>query len=150
MQARDSRPLLGLLVAIQASSVAQAQQITVQQPQRQAFGVGTVVSVPDRGSAFLGGVRSAASGRNSAFGLPGNVGAGTSINSGSSSVHVTIHDFEAMDAALLREAELKQARAAAKKPRTAADVFSRLHRPRLAAAGSNGVAVKSRAKSSGP
>src|SRR5262245_3596864 len=84
---------------------AKAQQITVQQPRQQVFQAGTVVSVPDRGSAFLGGVRSASSGRNSAFGIPGNVGIGRSSSAASTTVHVTIHDFEAMDKALLREAE---------------------------------------------
>jgi hypothetical protein len=150
MNARFPLWCFALAVALHAASAAKAQQITVQQPQQQVFEVGTVVSVPDRGSAFLGGVRSAASGRNSAFGIPGNVGAGGTISGATSSVHVTIHDFEAMDAALLREAEQKQARTAAKKPRSAADVFARLHRPRLAAAGSNGVAVKPRVRSSAP
>jgi hypothetical protein len=131
--------------------VANAQQIVVQQPQRQVLEVGTVVSVPDRGSASLRGVRSASSGRNSAFGVPGNVGVGGSTSGASSSVHVTIHDFEAMDAALLHEAQKKQARAAATNPTGSAEsVFARLHRPRISGATSQRVALKPRVRSSGP
>jgi len=77
------------------------QRITVQQPVVQQFGVSTVVSVPDRGSLMLGGVGSAASGsRRSAIFGPGST-YGSRTAGSAISVHATIHDFEAMDRALL-------------------------------------------------
>ena len=42
-----------------ATSSVFAQRVTVQQPVIQVFSVDTVVSVPDRGTAFLGGVSTA-------------------------------------------------------------------------------------------
>lgn len=82
---------------------ADAQAIGVQQPVVEQFGVSTVVSVPDRGSALLGSVSSSGTfhrGRG-----PLDVGANLSRQQrhGSLSTHVWIHDFEAMDAALLAE-----------------------------------------------
>jgi hypothetical protein len=85
------------------SNVAEAQQITVQQPVVEQFGVGTTVSVPDRGSALLGGVGSAASGRITTGPFRSGSSVGLSRQASSARVHVFIHDFEAMDAALLHE-----------------------------------------------
>ena len=63
--------------------------------------------VPDGGQAFLGGVGRAADGR-SEFGVPGlpfpgfqNRGIGSNRSTSSFSVTATIHDFDAMDQALL-------------------------------------------------
>jgi hypothetical protein len=63
--------------------------------------------VPDRGSAFMGGVDRASDGR-SEFGVPGialpgfqNRGIGQSRSSTSFHATATIHDFDAMDQALL-------------------------------------------------
>jgi hypothetical protein len=69
--------------------------------------VSTTVSVPDQGSVFLGGIDRAADGRNE-FGVPGITLPGfqsRSIGQDRSStgmfVTATIHDFDAMDQALL-------------------------------------------------
>ena len=80
---------------------AVAQAVVVQQPVVERFGVTTVVSVPDRGSALLGSVSSSALvGRGS-----GPFSLGTNLarqqRQSRQSVHVWVHDFQAMDAALL-------------------------------------------------
>lgn len=85
--------------------VASAQQsTTVQLPTYSFFTTNSTVSVPDRGSAYLGGVSRAASGRNE-FGsglLPfRNRSFGTERSASNASVSVYIHDFEAMDEYLL-------------------------------------------------
>ena len=80
---------------------------TVQLPTFSFASVGTSVIVPDRGSAFLGGVNRDSEGRNE-FGVPGiafpgfqNRGIGQDRSASSFWVSVTIHDFDAMDQALL-------------------------------------------------
>jgi hypothetical protein len=85
--------------------VASAQ--TLQLPTFNLAGVGTTVMVPDGGAAFLGGINSASDGR-SEFGVPGLPFPGfqsraIGLQRGASSfwVTATIHDFEAMDEALL-------------------------------------------------
>lgn len=97
------RTSLAFVMLLAGASSAMAQQVTVQQPQVQVFEVDTVVSVPDRGRAFLGGVNSAATGRTSGRGLTGNTGIGGATSGSSATAHVFIHDFEAMDAELLRQ-----------------------------------------------
>ncbi len=81
----------------------------VQLPTFQFFGTSTTVSVPDHGTALLGGNTSAFSG-SSYRGTPLLGPAGPLFNnrglargSSSSNIHVTaqIHDFDAMDRALL-------------------------------------------------
>lgn len=83
---------------------------TVQLPTFSFTTVNTTVSVPDGGAAFLGGTNSASSGR-SEFGLPGLALPGLQNRSigqdrGASNMWVTakIHDFDAMDQALLNSA----------------------------------------------
>jgi hypothetical protein len=88
-----------------AGREAGAQAITVQQPVVQQFGVRTVVSVPDRGAALRGSVGSAAEARRWNGPLPFGSSIGRQIAHSSLSVHVTIHDFAAMDAALLSAAD---------------------------------------------
>ena len=61
-------PLAGLLIAAPAAAWAQV-PATVQLPTYSFFSVGTSVSVPDRGSAYLGGVNRASTG-SSEFGIP--------------------------------------------------------------------------------
>ena len=80
---------------------------TVQLPTFSFTGVGTTVMVPDGGSAFLGGINRASDGRNE-FGVPGmtlpgfqNRGIGQDRSASSFLVTATIHDFDAMDQALL-------------------------------------------------
>ena len=80
------------------------QGAAVQLPTYSYFGTRTTVSVPDRGSAYLGGVNRAASGRNE-FGTPllpfRNRSIGTERSASGARVSVYIHDFEAMDEYLL-------------------------------------------------
>ena len=82
------------------SQLAFAQQV-VQQPVVSVTSVTTTVSVPDRGSAFLGGVSSAQSGRSQYGPLRSGTSAGLSRQATSISTSVTIHDLQAMDEALL-------------------------------------------------
>ncbi len=104
-------------------STAQAQvaPTTVQLPTTEQFTVGTTVWVPDGGSALLGGVNSWHSGSSSRgvpmLGrLPGigrafnNQAFGAIANTAQSRVHVTVHDLEAMDAALRSEPAARRVR----------------------------------------
>jgi hypothetical protein len=92
-------------MALAATDHCSAQ--VVQLPTFSSFSVGTTVSVPDRGSAYLGGVSRSADGR-STFGVPGlpmrpfrNSAIGSTRSASHASVNVWIHDFEAMDRYLL-------------------------------------------------
>jgi hypothetical protein len=78
-----------------------AQQVAVQQPVVATNSVRTTVSVPDRGSALLGGVNSAQSGRSSYGPLRSGTSTGLSRSASSMSTSVYIHDLRAMDEALL-------------------------------------------------
>jgi hypothetical protein len=80
---------------------AWAQGLTVQQPVVSTFSVGTSVSVPDRGSAFLGGVGSARSSRTTTGPLRNGSSIGLERQASSVSTSVYIHDLRAMDEALL-------------------------------------------------
>ena len=87
------------------SALAQRRPPTsVQLPTIRYFGVGTTVWVPDRGSAYLGGVNRARSGSGQ-FGAPllpfGNRAGGSSVGATGASVSAYVHDFRAMDEALL-------------------------------------------------
>jgi hypothetical protein len=88
-----------------APAMAPAQ--TVQLPTYSFTSVAATVSVPDQGSVLLGGIDREASDR-SEFGVPmlpfrpfRNTAIGQSTSAMSTSVTVTIHDFDAMEAALL-------------------------------------------------
>jgi len=96
--------LLAAIITALWTSAASAQRITVQQPVVQTFSVDTIVSVPDRGRMFLGGTSSARSSW-SHYG-PGTFGStfGRGLDRSTADVGVFIHDFEAMDAALLNQA----------------------------------------------
>lgn len=102
------------------AATASAQSIVVQQPVVDVFSVGTVVTVPDRGSITLGGISSARDARTwNGFGLPGS-SLGLERSHSSVSASVSIHDFAAMDEALLREAAARNPpRAAPTNPRAA-------------------------------
>ncbi len=98
---------LAWLAATAESAPAQQGATTVQLPTFSFFSVDTTVTVPDRGSAFLGGVNRAASGRNE-FGVPllpfrpfRNVAIGREVSASNMFVTATIHDLEAMDRYLL-------------------------------------------------
>lgn len=90
------------LVALCSGAPAQ----TVQLPSFQQFGVSTTVVVPDRGATSLGGVGRAAHGSNQfGFpGVPGNRSSAAAASASRASISVQIHDFEAMDRALLEQA----------------------------------------------
>lgn len=92
------------LISIATPTLALAQRITVQQPVVRNFSVNTVVSVPDRGGATLGGVKGAGESRTS-FG-PFRPGTATGLfrEHAGASAHVYVHDFEAMDRMLLERA----------------------------------------------
>ena len=78
----------------------------VQLPTFHQFSTSTTVSVPDRGSASLGGVRRSATG-GSQFGAPGlggNRAGGAAAQGGGLSVSAQIHDFAEMDRRLLEQA----------------------------------------------
>jgi len=78
-----------------------AQQVAVQQPVVSTNSVRTTVSVPDRGSALLGGVGSAQSARSSYGPFRSGSSIGLSRSASSMSTSVYIHDLRAMDEALL-------------------------------------------------
>jgi hypothetical protein len=93
----------GLVVISSQWAAAQ----TVQLPTFQFFSVSTTVMVPDNGGAFMGGINRAATGRNE-FGVPGitfpgfqNRSIGQDMSASNVWAHVTIHDFDAMDEAIL-------------------------------------------------
>ncbi|MEX2142325.1 MAG: hypothetical protein WD894_23855 [Pirellulales bacterium] len=104
-------PITLLLFSVTKGASAQV----VQLPSFRVFSLSTTVSVPDRGSAYLGGISSSSTGRRER-GLPGlshvpfagrpfgnRTIAGHTRTSGVS-VGAYIHDFEAMDEDLLRQA----------------------------------------------
>jgi hypothetical protein len=99
---------VGLILAIAvvtASRPCGAQQVVVQQPAFQQFAAPTTVLVPDRGEAFLGGTRGGFRARDVQGPIP--LGSARAGGAGASSVstRVSVHDFRAMDEALLRGSE---------------------------------------------
>ena len=98
--------ILPTLIILSGAAFAQAQDRVVQQPVIRQMRVGTSVSVPDGGRAFLGGVSQGATSPKR-FGGPFRSGTNTGreFSNSSQSVSVYIHDFEAMDAASLNAAE---------------------------------------------
>jgi hypothetical protein len=87
-------------------AAAQRPAAAVQLPTFSFFSVDTTVSVPDGGSVSMGGINRAQDSSNQ-FGTPllpfGNRSIGSSRSASSVRVTATIHDFEAMDTALLGE-----------------------------------------------
>lgn len=113
----------GLAWALVATAHAQQQATAVQLPTYSFFGLNTTVSVPDQGAAYLGGIKRAASGRNELgvpmigklpfFGRPfTNRSIGLERSAMNMHVTATIHDFEAMEEALLGQAPASYASAA--------------------------------------
>ncbi len=121
------RPAATLLALLIVGSAAHGQGI-VQQPVVEQLSVDAVVSVPDRGSAFLGGV---ASGRSSlsVYGpLPLTHSFGFEYGYSRVEVGVFIHDFEAMDAALLNAAAAEEGPSAVVPPTRARKAWQALQR----------------------
>lgn len=93
---------------------AQQQATAVQLPTFSMFTTSTTVSVPDRGNVLLGGINRAATGRNE-FGTPilgklpygnrlfKNVGIGSEHSASQMRVSAFIHDFDAMEEALMSQ-----------------------------------------------
>jgi hypothetical protein len=90
--------LIAILLLVDRTSFAQQ---VIQQPVVATTAVNTTVSVPDRGSALLGGVSSAQSGRAQYGPLRSGTNTGISRQATSISTHVYIHDLQAMDEAIL-------------------------------------------------
>ena len=76
-------------------------QLAVQQPVVGTTSINTTVTVPDRGSTYLGGVSSAQSGRSQYGPLRSGTSTGFTRQSSSMSTSVYIHDLRAMDEAIL-------------------------------------------------
>jgi hypothetical protein len=101
---------LSLLIMGRPAGTVLAQQGTaVQLPTYSFFSTSTTVSVPDRGSVYMGGVKRARTGMNE-FGTPllptrpfRNRAIGSERSASGVSVSVRIHDFEAMDEFLLNQ-----------------------------------------------
>jgi hypothetical protein len=87
------------------SSRANAQQkITVQEPSLETFGVGTTVSVPDRGRMSLGGVGRAAASRSISGPFRRGTSMGLSSQGSGLSVGARVQDLAEMDRATLEAA----------------------------------------------
>ena len=86
-------------------SAAHAQNVQVQQPLVQQFSVDTTVVVPDRGTAFLGGVSNAATSVPTYGPLPYGTAFGSEVSSSHAETSVFIHDFELMDRLILQEGQ---------------------------------------------
>ncbi|HEX4131341.1 MAG TPA: hypothetical protein VHZ24_14975 [Pirellulales bacterium] len=95
--------ITALIVFIAARAAGAQAPTTVQLPTFHFFTVQTTVSVPDRGTMLLGGSGSLGTGNlaNGPIFLPTQSSRGSAGGATMMSVRATIHDFEAMDAALL-------------------------------------------------
>ena len=102
MRIRLLIPVTAGCVVLLATQSAPAQQ-TVQQPVVEQFSADTVVSVPDRGRLFLGGVGSAGATRKEYGPIPWGTASGRFTSNSSLDVGVFIHDFGAMDEAQLSQ-----------------------------------------------
>jgi len=91
--------------------IDQAAATTVQLPTFSFFSISTTVMVPDSGTGFIGGVGRGGAGLHS-NGLGSRAGA-SGVDVGGMSIGVQVHDFKAMDRALLGEKKAVDAQAAA-------------------------------------
>jgi hypothetical protein len=97
--------VLAIVFALAAEACAQVLQL----PSFSSFGVDTTVIVPDSGAARTGSVRRASSGTSSFGGIPRNRVLGTSAQAAGTHVRAQIHDPQAADDALLRQAQARRA-----------------------------------------
>ena len=129
MQRIQSSSLATVSIAVMAFfAVASANAQVVQLPTFRFFSLSTTVSVPDRGSAYLGGVSRSAMSR-SEQGVPiaghvpfagrafGNRAIAGRTEMGGASVSAYIHDFESMD-----EEVLGQTAVASRRPASATKI----------------------------
>lgn len=116
--------LLMALGAVLSFAQTASAQVAVQQPVVGQFSADTVLSVPDQGRMFLGGVSSAQSSQRIYGPLPSGTATGRSLSNSSLDVGVFIHDFEAIDAALLaqptRRSQARNSSTRFRSPRAAA------------------------------
>jgi hypothetical protein len=89
------------ILLAQFSSRASAQKITVQEPSLETFGVGTTVSVPDRGRMSLGGVGRGAASRSISGPFRRGTSMGLSSQGSGLSVGVRVQDLAELDRATL-------------------------------------------------
>ena len=92
---------LSFVAILMLPAATVAQQITIQQPVIQQFGVTTSVSVPDRGRTHVGSVSRAGSGRKSFGPFRNGSSVGLFREHSGISAGVYIHDLETMDKFLL-------------------------------------------------
>ncbi len=93
-----------LMMAVRLPA-AQAQNLTVQEPTLETFGVGTTVSVPDRGRISVAGSGRSAASRSSFGPLRSGTNIGLSNQASGLSVGATVHDLAEMDRRILAGAE---------------------------------------------
>ncbi len=93
------------ILSLGLTSVAHAQNVQIQQPVVQQFSVDTTVVVPDRGSAFLGGVSNSATSVPTYGPLPYGTAFGNAVSTSYAETSVYIHDFELMDRLVLLEGQ---------------------------------------------
>jgi hypothetical protein len=117
--------LTAMLLVAWVASFSPAQ--VIQQPVVGVNSVQTVVSVPDRGSAFLGGISRARTSSNQFGFSPFGSSNGGGFSNSSQRVFVTIHDFEEADRQLLSAGKaIKEAKATFRNPR-ARSAWKQIH-----------------------
>jgi hypothetical protein len=99
-----------LFLVLLAGGADLAAQTVLQLPSQHIFATNSSILVPDQGTALLGGVNSASSGRSQFGGLPGNTSRGFARQAGGVTVSAKIHDFDAWDDALQAEAARRRKR----------------------------------------
>lgn len=115
--------LTGAAAFLAALSTAPlAAQPVVQLPTFRQFSISTTVVVPDSGTAYLGGISGATSGRRR--GAFGNAALGGGRQAGMAGITAQVHDFAALDAAVLQQAAPKPPSSAAP---NRGDFAARLH-----------------------
>jgi hypothetical protein len=104
---RLTMTLACIAVCLVNASAAFAQRMTVQEPSFEQFGLGTTVSVPDRGRVSLGGVSRGKASRSTYGFAPLRSGSNVGLSSQTSSVGVGvhIHDLAEMDRQVLDAAD---------------------------------------------
>ena len=91
---------------------------TIQLPSIHTFSVDTTVVVPDSGTGFIAGGKQARTSSNQFGGLPPGRAIGVDRQAAGMAVTARIHDPEAADVALLKEAQARRARTGAAPTRT--------------------------------
>lgn len=118
---------LWLLPILLGPIPAFAQRATIQEPSLETFGVGTTVSVPDRGRTTIGGVGRGALGSSVYGPLRSGTNTGRSTQGGSMSIGVRIHDLAEMDRQTLEATgKARKDRGNAPLPRAAEDAYQTL------------------------